>query len=103
ALLGAFRSSALFGALGTAVVVPAAWYMIRFFLGIMEGPFPTEGPVVSLERRGKLLDIHFAEFLTLSPLLLLIFYIGLYPAPLIYLLEPSVVNTLQNIGTAFIH
>src|SRR5438128_7947388 len=64
ALLGAFRSSALFGALGTAVVIPAAWYMIRFFLGIMEGPFPTEGPLVSLERRGKLLDIHFAEFLT---------------------------------------
>jgi NADH-quinone oxidoreductase subunit M len=103
ALLGAFRSSALFGVLGTAVVIPAAWYMMRFFLGIMEGPIPTEGPVVSLERRGKLLDIHFAEFLTLSPLLLLIFYIGLYPAPLIYLLEPSVVNTLQNIGTAFIH
>jgi NADH-quinone oxidoreductase subunit M len=77
--------------------------MIRFFLGIMEGPLPTEGPVVSLERRGKLLDIHFAEFLTLSPLLLLIFYIGLQPAPLTYLLEPSVVNTLQNIGTALIH
>ncbi len=103
ALLGAFRSSALFGVLGTAVVVPAAWYMIRFFLGIMEGPLPTEGPVISRERRGKLHDIHFAEFLTLSPLLLLIFYIGLQPALLTYLMEPSVVNTLQNIGAAFIH
>ena len=76
-LLGAFRSSALFGVLGTAVVVPAAWYLIRFFLGVMEGPRPTEGPVAALERRGKLADLHFAEFLTLSPLLLLIFYIGI--------------------------
>ncbi|HCJ33868.1 MAG TPA: hypothetical protein DHV65_06160, partial [Ktedonobacter sp.] len=54
ALLGAFRSSALFGFLGTAVVVPAAWYLIRFFLGVMEGPRQAEGPVASLERKGKL-------------------------------------------------
>jgi NADH-quinone oxidoreductase subunit M len=38
----------------------------------------------------------------LSPLLLLIFYIGIQPAPLTYLMEPSVLNTLQNIGSAFI-
>ena len=102
ALLGAFLSNALFGVLGTAVVIPAAWYMIRFFLGLMEGPRPTEGPVAALERRGKLPDLHFAEFLTLSPLLVLIFSIGLHPAPLTYLMEPSVVNTLQNLGSAFI-
>ncbi len=103
ALLGAFRSSALFGVLGTAVVVPAAWYLIRFFLRVMEGPLQTEGPVASLERRGMLPDLRFAEFLTLSPLLVLIFYIGIQPAPLTYLMEPSVVNTLQNLGIAFIH
>src|SRR3989441_2830541 len=38
ALLGAFRSSTIFGLLGTAVIIPAAWYMIRLFLGMMEGP-----------------------------------------------------------------
>jgi NADH-quinone oxidoreductase subunit M len=103
ALLGAFRSSALFGVLGTAVVVPAAWYLIRFFLRIMEGPIQTEGPVASLERRGMLPDLRFAEFLTLSPLLVLIFYIGIQPAALTYLMEPSVVNTLQNLGIALIH
>src|SRR5436305_1663611 len=80
ALLGAFRSNALFGFLGTAVVVPAAWYLIRFFLGVMEGPRQAEGPVASLERKGKLHDLYFGEFLALSPLLLLIFYIGLQPA-----------------------
>src|SRR5207248_2616235 len=41
ALLGVFRSNVRFGLLGTAVVIPAAWYLIRFFLGLMEGPGPT--------------------------------------------------------------
>ncbi len=102
ALLGAFRSNAIFGVLGTAVVVPAAWYLTRFFLDVMEGPLQTAGTVGALERKGKLYDLRLGEFLTLAPLLLLIFYIGIQPAPLTYLMEPSVVNTLQNIGSAFV-
>lgn len=101
-LLGVFRNSAIFGILGTAVVVPAAWYLMRFFLGVMEGPRQTGGPVGSLERKGLLKDLQFSEFLPLSPLLLLIFYIGIQPAPLTFLLEPAVLNTLQNLGSAFI-
>jgi NADH-quinone oxidoreductase subunit M len=101
-LLGAFRSSIRFGLLGTIVVVPAAWYLIRFFLGVMEGPKQTEGALAGLERKGKLIDLQLGEFLPLLPLLLLIFYIGIQPAPLIYIMEPSVLNTLQNLSTAFI-
>src|SRR6266566_2764108 len=101
-LLGAFRSSIRFGLLGTLVVVPAAWYLIRFFLGVMEGPKQTEGAVAALERKGKLTDLQLGEFLPLLPLLLLIFYIGIQPAPFIYIMEPSVLNTLQNLSTAFI-
>jgi NADH-quinone oxidoreductase subunit M len=102
ALLGAFRSSVIFGVLGTAVVVPAAWYLTRFFLDVMAGPMKTGGTIGSLERKGRLYDLGLGEFLTLSPLLLLIFYIGIQPAPLTYLMEPSVLNTLQNIGSAFV-
>ncbi len=102
ALLGAFRSNALLGVLGTAVIVPAAWYLTRFFLNSMMGPLRMDGAVGSLVRKGKLYDLRLSEFITLSPLLLLIFYIGIQPAPLTYLMEPSVVNTLQNIGSAFV-
>jgi NADH-quinone oxidoreductase subunit M len=101
ALLGAFRSSALFGTLGTIVVVPAAWYLIRFFLGTMEGPRQTTGMVAASMRKGTLGDISLGEFLPLLPLLLLIFYIGVQPLPLTTLLEPSVVNTLNFLGSAF--
>ena len=38
AFLGTFQSSVVFGVLGTLVIVPAAWYMLRFFQGVMFGP-----------------------------------------------------------------
>ena len=103
AMLGIFQHNIVYGVLATAVIVPAAWYLIRFFLGLMEGPRKTEGPIASLERKGMLFDINFGEFLTILPLLALIFYIGVQPAPFTFLMEPSVLNTLQVIGTAFVH
>ena len=101
-LLGVFRSTPVFGALATAVVIPAAWYLLRFFQSTMEGLRKTDGVMAVALRKGTLTDLQLGEFLPLLPLLLLIFYIGFQPAPLTYLMEPSVVNTLQHIGTAFI-
>jgi len=104
ALLGAFRNNPIFGTLGTAVVVPAAWYLIRFFLNVMEGPRQVGGGVLAVaERKGLIVDLQLSEFLVLLPLLVLIFYIGLQPYLLTSVMEPSVLNTLQNIGGAFIH
>ncbi len=102
-LLGAFQSSTLFGFLGTAVVIPAAWYMIRLFQGMMQGPRKIEGPVAVLERKNALSDIQMSEFLVILPLLLLIFYIGFQPQVLTFLMEPTVVNTLQHFGSILIH
>jgi NADH-quinone oxidoreductase subunit M len=98
-LLGAFRSSALFGTLGTIVVVPAAWYLIRFFLAVMEGP--RQGRSAASSRKGTLSDISIGEFVPLLPMLALIFYIGVQPLPLTALLDPSVVNTFNFLGSAF--
>jgi NADH-quinone oxidoreductase subunit M len=101
-LLGAFRSSTVFGILGTAVVIPAAWYMLLFFQGITWGATQRVGPVAAALRKGTLGDMSLGEFLPLLPLLILIFYIGLQPAPLTSILEPSVFNALQSLGNAFI-
>jgi NADH-quinone oxidoreductase subunit M len=105
-MLGIFQSNITLGILATAVVVPAAWYLIRLFLDVMEGPRVTEGPVATLLRKGQLKDIQLVEFLAILPLLVLIFYIGFQPGSLTGVLEPSVVNTLQhalpNVGSALI-
>ena len=102
ALLGAFRNNIWFGVLGTLVVIPAAWYMLRFFLGIMQGPRQNEGVVGASIRKNTLPDLHISEFVTILPLLALIFYLGLQPLPLTFLLEPSVLNTLQILGNAIV-
>ena len=106
ALIGIFQHSLVLGVLATAVVVPAAWYLIRLFLGVMEGPRVTEGPVAAIARKGQLKDIQIGEFVAILPLLVLIFLIGFLPNPLTAVMEPSVVNTLQhtlqNVGSALI-
>jgi len=102
ALLGTFRNNVTFGILGTIVVVPAAWYMIRFFQGVMEGPRKIEGHIGALLRKGTLVDINIGEFVVLLPLLALIFYIGLAPLPITVLMEPSVNNVMQSLGNVFI-
>lgn len=106
ALIGIFQHSLVLGVLATAVVVPAAWYLIRLFLGVMEGPRQTEGPLAVLIRRGQFRDIQLGEFVIILPLLVLIIFIGFQPNPLTSVMEPSVVNTLQhtlqNVGSALI-
>ena len=66
----------------------------------MEGTRNTEA--VAVKRKGVFGDISLREFVSISPLLLLIFYIGLQPLPLTVILEPSVISTLQNLGNAFV-
>jgi NADH-quinone oxidoreductase subunit M len=102
AFLGAFRSNVTLGVLATAVIVPAAWYMVRFFQGIMQGVLPVRGGAAAGLRKNGLSDMTIGEFVTLLPLLILIFYIGLQPAPLTFLLHQSVINTMQSLGNVFI-
>ncbi len=86
AFLGAFHANWVYGALATLVVIPAAWYMLRFFQGVMEGAAPESGPVASaLHRSGAattLVDMRWHEWLALIPLLALIIYLGVVPATL---------------------
>jgi NADH-quinone oxidoreductase subunit M len=101
AFLGAFRANIVLGTLGTAVVIPAAWYMLRFFQGVMDGPLPDRGPVAAaltpstapgraartrrggvLEARTALVDLRLGEFLVLAPLVVLIIVLGIAPGML---------------------
>ncbi|GHO85470.1 complex I subunit 4 family protein [Dictyobacter formicarum] len=100
-LLGAFRSNMTLGVLGTLVVVPAAWYMLRFFISVMWGTPVTEGHVGTALRKGTLRDLSLGEFWVLIPLLVLIFYIGVQPAFLTGIIDPSVANAMQALSSAF--
>ncbi len=116
AFLGAFGSNYVFGVLGTLVVVPAAWYMLRFFQGAMEGPPREMAPIgdggeslvpePARWRNGStpndhsrpLRDLTWAEFSVLLPLLALIFALGIVPGSLTSRMQSSVNSAIPPVA-----
>ncbi len=97
ALLGAFRSNITFGVLGTLVVIPAAWYLLRFFQGVMEGrqPAATHEAEATPTATRVTRDLNVGEVAILVPLLALMVLIGLFPAPLPDRIEPAVTQNVM--------
>jgi NADH-quinone oxidoreductase subunit M len=86
-LLGSFGSTVLaspwFAGLAALGVILAAVYLLTMFEKVFLGP-------VKLEENRLLKDLSVREILTLLPLIILIFWIGLYPTPFYTLLNPTV-------------
>ena len=98
-LLGAFGSpainSAWFAGFATLGVILAAVYMLNMFQKMFLGR-------IDKDENKALLDLNVREIITLVPILMLIFWIGLYPKPFFNLMAPSVEKVLAVIQTATI-
>ncbi|MCJ7534207.1 MAG: NADH-quinone oxidoreductase subunit M [Anaerolineales bacterium] len=96
-LLGAFGSKVLnspwFAVLAAIGVILAAVYLLNMFQKLFLGE-------VDKEENRKLLDMNLREIVTLVPLLILIFWIGLYPSPFFNLMEASVTKLVESIQVA---
>ncbi len=108
-LLGAFGSDSLQSQIGSGVlpsgvlaglaaagVILAAIYMLYMFQKLFLGP-------VDKEENKNLPDLNWREIVTLVPLLVFIFWIGLYPKPFFNLMAASVdqlVATLNAVAVA---
>ena len=97
-LLGAFGSKAIgspwFAGVAAAGVIMAAIYILYMFQKIFLGP---EGSIVEeVKKHGHALrDLNLREIVTIVPLLVFIFWIGLYPKPFFALMAPAVEKLLM--------
>ncbi len=100
-LLGAWEAGQSGGALNTywfaglaAIgVILAAVYMLYMFQKLFLGP-------ADKEENRSLKDINWREILTLAPLVVFIFWIGLYPKPFFSLMAPAVDKLVAALQTA---
>ena len=96
-LLGSFGSTALgspwFAGFAAVGVILAAVYLLYMFQKLFLGP-------VDHEENRSLLDLNLREIITIVPLLVFIFWIGLYPQPFFALMSPSVNKIVAIVQTA---
>jgi len=89
-LLGAFKSKTVYAVLGAVGIILAAVYMLWMIQRVMFQE-------IKKEENKKLLDLNLREKLILIPIVLLIFWIGFYPKPILSKIEPSVKNMLEYV------
>ncbi|MFP6665112.1 MAG: NADH-quinone oxidoreductase subunit M [Deltaproteobacteria bacterium] len=95
-LLGAFRTHPWAAALATTGVVLGAVYMLTMYKNVVFGPL---GRVVT-DAKETLTDLNAREVLSLAPILLFIFWIGIYPKPFLDRIEPTVAVFLARVHAA---
>ncbi len=94
-LLGAFGSKAIgspwFAGISAIGVIMAAVYILYMFQKMFLGP------AGEITQHHELKDLNWREILTVAPLLVFMFWIGLYPAPFFNLIAPAVEKLLSAI------
>jgi NADH-quinone oxidoreductase subunit M len=115
-LIGSFRSQPVFTIIGTAGIILAALYILLMYQRTMQGPpagvllDPESEPepvlggggtaVATAPPRARLrvLDLDRREVAVVAPLVALIILLGVYPQPMLNLIEPAVHATMSDLG-----
>jgi NADH-quinone oxidoreductase subunit M len=90
-LAGTFSRYPAYAVISTLAIVLAALYILIMYQRTMTGP-------ASDEVQEKVTEINGRERLAMAPLVLLILLLGIYPKPMLSIIEPSTQATMQHVG-----
>jgi NADH-quinone oxidoreductase subunit M len=116
-LIGSFESQPVFTTIATVGIILAALYILLMYQRTMHGPprgvLFQESPAEPVNGTGgstatlaaptrslRVLDLDRRELALVSPLVALIIVLGVYPQPLIDLIEPAVAATMSDLGAS---
>ena len=91
-LAGTFSRYPAYAVVSTLAIVLAALYILIMYQRTMTGPL---GPSV-LDIR----DVNGRERMAMAPLVLLILVLGLFPKPMLDVIEPTVVASMNDVGVS---
>jgi NADH-quinone oxidoreductase subunit M len=92
-LLGTFQANMWYAVIAATGVILAAAYMLWMYQRVIFGK-------VTNPENERLADLSMRERFILIPLVIFIFWIGIYPKPLFDRIEPAVKQVLIQVGRA---
>jgi NADH-quinone oxidoreductase subunit M len=113
-LIGSFPARPVFTIIATVGIILAALYILLMYQRTMHGPPAgvlladeadepvadggTTAVLTAPRRTMRVLDLDRRELAVVTPLVALIIVLGVYPQPLLNLIEPAVSATLSDLG-----
>jgi NADH-quinone oxidoreductase subunit M len=89
-LLGTFTRHKALAIIATTGIILAALYVLLLYQRTMQGGLN--------ERVSGFRDLNAREILAVTPLIVLIFALGIYPKPVIDIINPAVRATMHDVG-----
>jgi len=93
-ILGTFKTNVIYAVFAATGIILAAVYMLWMYQRTMFGK-------ITKPENENLKDLDFREKMILIPLILAIFWIGLYPKPFFVKMEPSVISLIENANVKY--
>jgi NADH-quinone oxidoreductase subunit M len=90
-IFGIFKANKLLAILGISTVILAAGYLLWMFQRVMQGPITNE-KILSFK------DINKREIGYLVPIVILMFWMGIYPKPFLSKMDSSVTQLLNRVN-----
>jgi NADH-quinone oxidoreductase subunit M len=95
-LIGAFNRSTTWAVIAATGIVLGAAYMLWLYQQVFFGE-------ITVEENKKLKDVNLREQWTLIPLIVMCFWIGLYPKPFFRIMEPSIQRIVRVVDKDYLN